>query len=158
MMRKLLFLMLLATATMTHADDYVSVVAGGAEKDYHTQNVAKIEFTQDGINVIRTNDTGDTYLFSDGVEKIMFHPSNPSAITTVKNDGSQEMTLFVARNGNYVRVNGWMGDKAQVSIYALNGQQVLALGNWKGSDINVSALPSGIYVIKVGNKSAKFRK
>lgn len=156
-MKKLLILMLLGTAAIAHADDYVRVVAGGAEKDYHTQNVAKIEFAADGINVIRTNDTGDTYLFSDGVEKIMFHPENPSAITTVKN-ADEAMTLFVARDGSYISVRGWKGDKAAVSIYALNGQQVLATSNWNGGDINVSGLAPGIYLIKVGNKSAKFRK
>ncbi len=56
--------------------------------------------------------TGDTYLFSNGVEKIMFHPENTSAITTVKAP-NETMTLFVARDGSYLSVNGWKGDKAQ---------------------------------------------
>lgn len=158
MIKKLLILMLLGTAATAHATDVVRVVAGGVNKDYHTQNVAKIEFAEDGINVIRTNDTGDTYLFSDEVEKIQFHPENPSAITTVKTGDAEAMTLFVARDGSYVSVRGWKGDKAQVSIYAINGQRVLANGNWTGGDIDVSSLAHGIYVIKVGDKSAKFRK
>lgn len=157
-MKKLLILMFLGTAALAHADDAVRVVAASGEKDYHTKNVAKIEFAEDGINVIRTNDTGDTYLFSDGVEKIMFHPENPSAITTVKTGDKELMTLFVARDGSFLRVNGWNGDKAQVSIFALNGQQVLSASNWTGCDIDVSNLAHGIYVIKVGDKSAKFRK
>ena len=56
--------------------------------------------------------TGDTYLFSNGVEKIMFHPENTSAITTLKAP-NEAMTLFVARDGSYLSVNGWNGDKAQ---------------------------------------------
>ncbi len=55
-------------------------------------------------------------------------------------------------------VRGWQGDKAAVSIYALNGQRVLGLTGWNGSDIDISGLSQGVYVIKVGDKSAKFRK
>lgn len=157
MTRKLLILMLLGAAATAHATDYVRVVAGSGEKDYLTQDVAKIEFADDAINVISTDDSGDTYLFSNGVEKIMFHPENTSAITTVKAP-NETMTLFVARDGSYLSVNGWNGDKAQVNIYSLNGQCVLATSNWTGSNIDVSSLSPGIYVIKVGDKSAKFLK
>lgn len=68
----------------------------------------------------------------------MFHPENTSAITTVKAP-NETMTLFVARDGSYLSVNGWKGDKAQVNIYSLNGQCVLAISNWTGSNTTSSS-------------------
>ena len=154
MKKHLLLLMFLGAAGTALAQDHVQVVVGGEELNYALDNVSRIEFVQEGINVVQSDDAGDTYLFADNLERIVFHPTIQTGIATVKDD---PMTLFVARDGSYVSIRGYKGEKAPVSIYAINGQRVLGL-NWSGGDIDISGLSQGIYVIKVGDKSAKFRK
>ncbi|MBR1725082.1 MAG: T9SS type A sorting domain-containing protein [Muribaculaceae bacterium] len=155
MKKHLLLLMLLGVAGTALAQDHVQVVTSGSEFNYGLDDVQRIEFTQEGINVVRSDDMGDLYLFSDNLERIVLHPTIETSVQTVK---TEPMTLFVARDGSHVSVRGWQGDKAAVSIYALNGQRVLGLTGWTGGDIDISGLPQGVYVIKVGDKSAKFRK
>ena len=155
MKKHLLLLMFLGAAGTALAQDHVQVVMGGEQFNYALDDVSRIEFVQEGINVVQSDEQGDTYLFADNLERIVFHPTIETSVETVK---TEPMTLFVARDGSHVSVRGWHGDKAAVSIYALNGQRVLGLTGWNGSDIDISGLSQGVYVIKVGDKSAKFRK
>ncbi len=155
MKKHLLLLMFLGAAGTALAQDHVQVVVGGEQLNYALDNVSRIEFVQEGINVVQSDEQGDTYLFADNLERIVFHPTIQTGIATVKDE---QMTLFVARDGSHVSIRGYNGEKALVSIYAINGQRVLGLNNWTGGDIDISGLSQGIYVIKVGDKSAKFKK
>jgi len=155
MKKHLLLLMFLGAAGTALAQDHVQVVVGGEQLNYALDNVSRIEFVQEGINVVQSDEQGDTYLFADNLERIVFHPTIQTGIATVKDE---QMTLFVARDGSHVSIRGYKGEKALVSIYAINGQRVLGLNNWTGGDIDISGLSQGIYVIKVGDKSAKFKK
>ena len=155
MKKHLLLLMFLGAAGTSLAQDHVQVVVGGDKLNYALDQVQRIEFVQEGINVMHSDDLGDTYLFTDNLERIVFHPTIETSVETIK---TEPMALFVARDGSHVSVRGWQGDKAVVSIYALTGQRVLGLNDWRGGDIDISGLSQGVYVIKVGDKSAKFRK
>lgn len=155
MKKHLLILLLMSSAGYCYAQDYVQVVAGGLQLNYELEKLSRIEFAQDGINVVASDETGDLYLFDDNLEKIVFHPTKETSVATITD---KQMTLFVARDGSHVAIRGYEGGKTTVDIYALTGQRMLTLRDWNGNDIDVSGLTQGVYVIKVGNKSAKFRK
>ena len=155
-MRKiLLFLLALGSASTLLADHEVQVVGGGKAQNYAVDELSRIEFVSDGVNVIASDEMGETYLFVDNLEKILFHPLPNTGIEPVI---ESKMTLFVSRDGSLVRVNGWNGEKSPVTIYGISGQRMLHLREWRGGDIDVSGLASGVYIIQVGKKSAKFIK
>ena len=56
-------------------------------------------------------------------------------------------------------VEGYDGSKpAVVSIYSIAGREALHVENWKGEDINVSHLPTGVYILRINNSTLKFIK
>ncbi|MBD5269412.1 MAG: T9SS type A sorting domain-containing protein [Bacteroides sp.] len=56
-------------------------------------------------------------------------------------------------------VEGYDGSKpAVVSIYSIAGREALPVENWKGEDINVSHLPTGVYILRINNSTLKFIK
>ena len=57
---------------------------------------------------------------------------------------------------NLIYIEG--AEQGRIEVYALNGTQCLAVAQWSGQPVDVSALPKGIYVLKVGNASFKFKK
>ena len=57
---------------------------------------------------------------------------------------------------NLIYIEG--AEQGRVEVFALNGTQCLAVAQWSGQPVDVSALPKGIYVLKVGNASFKFKK
>ncbi|GHU94006.1 hypothetical protein FACS1894156_1660 [Bacteroidia bacterium] len=67
----------------------------------------------------------------------------------------QALVLSVYPNptANIVYVEN--ADSKQVNVYSLNGELLLRT---TGSDVNLSGYPTGIYIIKVGNKVAKVVK
>lgn len=155
MKKHLLTLLLLGTAGMAYAQDYVQVVVGGDEQNYALDQVARIEFASEGVTVVASDETGDTYLFEDNLERILFHPTVQTGVANVKDD---RMTLFVARDGNHISIRGWSGVSDRVSIYDINGRRLINIADWAGADIDVSSLATGVYVITVGDKSTKFKK
>ena len=56
-------------------------------------------------------------------------------------------------------MNGW-GDRgaAPLEIYSIGGGREVRIGEWNGTAVDVSSLPHGIYVLKAGSETAKFRK
>lgn len=153
-MKKVLLILMAVSAFCTAvADDKVQVILSDRAMTYNVDDVLRIGFEELGVTVYLTEEGGDTYLFGD-LDKILFHPTNTAVQQVVEN----QMKLFVARDGSFVSVRGWDGKQADVSIYSVNGQRVFSAKQWQGTDIDVSGLAHGVYVIKVGDKSAKFRK
>lgn len=128
----------------------------GTKADYPIDEVMSIKFGNSDLTVVKSDASGVTYAF-DEVQKISFaieEPGNVKAVPT-----ASEMTVWVARDGSMLRVNNWNSDKpARVAIYSLQGVRVIASNEWNGADIDISSLVSGIYVIQVDGKTAKFRK
>ena len=55
--------------------------------------------------------------------------------------------------------NGWDSNiAAPLYVYDASGRSVLHREAWRGESANISALAKGVYVVKAGEHSAKFRK
>lgn len=48
--------------------------------------------------------------------------------------------------------------EAGIEVFDLNGSRVLSVNNWKGEDIDVSSLNSGIYLLTLNSTTIKFIK
>ena len=49
-------------------------------------------------------------------------------------------------------------DGCRLEIYSITGSRVLMIPAYRGEDIDISHLTSGVYVVKVGNQIQKFVK
>lgn len=144
-------------ATSALADDQVVVVTKSDQQTYDIDKVQRIDFSNDKLNVVSTGAEGTTYAF-DEVVKIVFSTST-NAIDTPTAMQQQRLTITVSADGSQLRVNGWDASQAtSLELYATSGASVARQAQWSGQTVDISSLPHGIYVVKVGGKTAKFRK
>lgn len=153
--RIIAILALLATALGTHADDVVTVVTQNGQKSYSMDKLARIELGEDDLVVVGSDEKGTTYAF-DKVQKILI-----SLNTTALNDATanSKPTLTVSTDGAEMSFNGWDSNlAAPLYVYDAGGRSVLHCETWRGETIDISALAKGVYVVKAGEHTAKFRK
>lgn len=153
--RIIAILALLATALGTHADDVVTVVTQNGQKSYNMDKLARIELGEDDLVVVSSDDKGTTYAF-DKVQKILISPN-----TTALNDATADskLTLTVSKDGAEMSFNGWDSNiAAPLYVYDAGGRSVLHREAWHGETVSISALAKGVYVVKAGEHTAKFRK
>ena len=148
------FCLLLAMSSWAD-DDIITIVTTNGETSYSMEMVHRIDFVDNGITVVMNSELGNTYSFSE-LKKIVFDMSSSAIQKQFVAD--EKMTLFVPFDGNSVYVNGWEGGETIVKIYNTSGAELMRLDKWNGTPINISSISKGIYVIKVNNKTAKFRK
>lgn len=153
--------LLAALATLgigAQAQDKVVVVdKNGAETAYNIDDVKRITFSDDALQVVQTDENGTTYAFDD-VQKIVFQTGS-TGISTAETTPQTRLTLTISSDGTRLTVNGWNSDEqAQLAVYATNGTRVLHQPAWNGQSVDISQLAHGIYVLQAGQHTAKFRK
>lgn len=154
----LLSLMQWQTALADGGDNLVVKTTTGA-KSSPLDNIRRIDFTETGISVVGNSLQADTYAFED-VTSISFG-STTTAIDAVSTGkaATGKLLLYVPKDAGILTVKGWAtGSEADVVIYTTTGAVTQKLKGWKGENIDVSNLPKGTYIIKVGSKAAKFNK
>lgn len=145
------------SALSVNADDKVTVVTVSGETPYEMESISKIDFSDAGLTVVSKGESGVTYAF-DEIKKIVF--SNTSTgiepMTAVQ---KSKLSLTVDNAGLSVFVNGW-GNRgsARLVVYSMSGGTEVNIGEWNGTKVDVSSLPHGIYILKVGNEAVKFKK
>ena len=91
------------------------------------------------------------------VEKITF-----SDISSIGKIGKEEnVKLMISPNpvDNIIRIVGYNNSEpAQLSIYSLNGEEVMRIENWQGETIDASPLSAGIYILRINTTTIKFIK
>lgn len=152
MKKLLLFVSLLVGLGSSFAQDIVVQTSSGGQTSVPLDNVRKITF-DNGNMVLSTNGNEDFELPLDDIMKILFdEDSNVDRIVADTN-------LQLVRNSrNTIGITG-LETTADARIVNTAGSIVMIQRQWSGSDINISALPSGVYVLVVGNNNVfKFSK
>lgn len=141
------------------AADLVTVTTiSGVSIGYDVDAITKISFDDSALNIVDSNSEGTTYAI-DEIKSIVFGQGEPSAVETLKTDKVSKITVFVPRDGNSLIVKGWDStEAARIEIFGTNGALLKRNDKWCGEEVDISALPSGIYVVKIGNKTAKIKK
>lgn len=153
--RIIAILALLATTLGTHADDVVTVVTQNGQKSYDMDKLARIELGEDDLVVVGSDEKGTTYAF-DKVQMILI-----SLNTTALNDATTDSkpTLTVSADGAEMSFNGWDSNlAAPLYVYDAGGRSVLHREAWRGETVSIASLAKGVYVVKAGVHTAKFRK
>ena len=91
------------------------------------------------------------------VEKITF-----SDFASIQKIGKEDnINLLISPNpvDDIIRITGYNNSEpAQLSIYSLNGEEVIRIENWQGEPIDASLLSSGIYILRINTTTIKFIK
>ena len=129
----------------------ITVSADGTETPYALPNVQKIVFENDSMTVKMKSGTDAT-----GITCIRFLLMDDVGIKNLK----PESKVFIFPNPvkTYLKVAG-VDKNAKINLLDLNGkllQSVSAQDN--STDIDVSALPSGLYLLQIGEQVIKFIK
>lgn len=154
-------LLLPVAARAVDGSDVLVVRTSGGDKPSAIDEVRRIDFAGDKVNVVYrdTQAVTATYAFDD-VSAIAFNllPTGVEAVTAGKPDGAA-LLLRVMSDGNVLKVSGWdSARQATLEVFNLQGMTLARLAGWHGQDVDVSDLPAGVYVVKIGNKAAKFIK
>lgn len=153
MKKLLLFVSLLVGLGSSFAQDIVVQTSSGGQTSVPLDNVRKITF-DNGNMVLSTNGNEDFELLLDDIMKILFDEDGSNVDRIVADTNLQ----LVRNSRNSIGVTG-LETAADARIVNTAGSIVMMQRQWNGSDLDISALPSGVYVLVVGNNNIfKFSK
>ena len=142
--------LLLACSGVVMADDfaYLTIDELGNETSFAVSEIRKITF-DDTDMVLLLNDGTTHRLPLQGLNKMFFSENGQSAILPVLTSQSQ-----IRLSGGVVHVQAERG--TVVTLYNMNGQAVQAVTSTGGdTQLNVSHMRKGVYIVKVGNQTRK---
>ena len=153
-MRKLLlFVSFVVGIGEAFAQNIVVQSTSGQQTSVPLDNVKKITF-DNGNLLLSTNGSDDFELPLDDIMKIFFKEGD-AGVDRIVTDANLKL---VRNSRNSIGVTG-LETAADARIVNTAGSIVMIQRQWSGSDINISALPSGVYVLVVGNNNIfKFSK
>ncbi len=153
MKKLLLFVSLVVGLGSSFAQDIVVQTSSGGQTSVPLDNVRKITF-DNGNMVLSTNGNEDFELPLDDIMKILFDEDGSNVDRIVADTNLQ----LVRNSRNSIGVTG-LETATDARIVNTAGSIVMIQRQWSGSDIDISALPSGVYVLVVGNNNIfKFSK
>lgn len=131
------------------ADDYnyLTVSYSGTEESISLPIIQKISFTEESVVVTTTE--GQTYTYPLNEMKKMTFTSEPTAI-----DAIPEQAKGLKFNNGTLKVNG----NGMLHIYNANGVLIQMANVKNGANINLESLPTGLYIINMGDKTIKVTK
>ena len=115
------------------------------------KDLTEIKLTDSGLRFVG-KETGEIS-FADLVS-FNFADSAPAAVEAVPSDDG---TLGVMQNGAWLPVSG-LREGESIGIYSVDGKLSLFRDAYNGEALDVSRLPSGIYIVRGGNQAIKFIK
>lgn len=146
--KNLLAALLLMACTTMLADNfkYLTISYNGTEQNISLPIVQKITF-QDGYVVVTTSEGNHSYPIS-VMERITFTES-ADAIKALP-EQTEEMTY---ENGTLaIKGNGLM------RVYNTSGALISVANIKEGANISLDGLPTGIYIVRLGDKAIKIKK
>lgn len=148
--RTLLLSMFLAIGTSAIADNYsyLTIDKNDGETSFSLSEIKKITF--EGSNMIITMTDGSTQqLPLASLNKMFFSETGLTAINPA-NKTNEQIQLI----DGIIHVNAPAG--SMVTLYAINGQMVKNIAaTGEDTQINVSNMTKGIYIVKVGKQAKK---
>lgn len=155
--RKIALASLLALSLGSWADDRVKVVTKQGTQTYSMDKLTRIDINDDALKVVATNGGNTTYAFDD-VQTIVI-ALETTAVNSATADSATPMTLTVSADGTQMSFDGWdASQQAKLAIYDTTGCAVMQQATWHGETLDISQLAHGVYVVKAGTHTAKFKK
>jgi hypothetical protein len=155
--KKFTFLLLLFISSFTYAQTGVLVTYyDGNSQGFNIESSGKLYFDSDNLNVkLNSTTTTPTTIPVTIIRKITF---STTLSTTLFAENKKNLILYPNPNSDIFRIKSDVTEKMKINIYSLQGQLVHQ-GNYESDEaINVSYLPSGLYLVQVNDLTIKFSK
>ena len=118
--------------------------------------IDKITFTDTGFSLLLTDNAAESYGYGK-VEKITF--SDFSSIAKIGTESNLRLLISPNPVDDIIRIIGYDStEPVQLSIYLLDGEEVMRVDNWQGEPIDASLLSAGIYILRINTTTIKFIK
>lgn len=113
----------------------------------------KISFSQTGVDMANEGADIISFPYAD-IKAISFgHTSGVTGISMQRTFGLRQNPVE-----NALEVVGHDGSPSDLFISSMAGVRMKSVKKWNGEAIDVSSLPSGVYILSINNKSIKFIK
>lgn len=153
------FALMLGACPIAKADSVIEIHPFGSGTEVETVAIStdlKIDFVDKGFDFVRgEGDLVGSYEYSD-VKKIVF-----IANSSVESITGSSADVIVTPNPVVDMITLRGADEfvgSEINVYSIDGQNKLRISEWNGESIDVSYLPSGIYIINTQSKNLKFVK
>jgi len=146
---------LLCVATISlRAQVVVTVITNdGAEQAITMAADGELQISDESLTVVATVD--DTYAYAlDEVSKVLF--SGYVGIRNVESGPKIDIVPNPASDG--FTVNGLADGRHELALYASNGVEMMRRLYSAGEYVDISALPQGLYLVRIDNSVAKLIK
>lgn len=129
---------------------------GNAESSFAVSDVASLHFSDGNLLVKQNADGKQSAISLAEILSIKFADRNPSEVKTV---GDGLAAVKVAASADELRLIGYDTARPQPAVlYGIGGTVFYSVSAQTTGSINISTLPKGIYILKLGNKSFKISK
>lgn len=149
-----LFLSVIALLIMSHlyasdVSQLIAVSADGSETTYALLDIKRIEInaTNSKASMTILNKDG---VYSSEYQKILFAES----ATDIEELGISSIFVFPNPVSNTLYIQG-VDDDAALEVYNLTGKSVI---EGKGTELDVTSLNQGTYILRINNQYVKFIK
>lgn len=146
------------TMSAAMADTVMTVSTAGAGSQYEridVSEIGKVTFSDGKFSVYGEETTPFKAFDISNICKISFSQTD----TSVKGPAGDNASLRLLRNPveDFISVEG-VRPGSDAVLFDLQGRTVMNVASWNGEDIDVSALPSGAYLLKVNSQTIKVIK
>ena len=161
MKKQILFVgALLCGSLLLHATDVQSLVVeakGGTESAYALSGVQRITFSGSNLLVTKKDGTQSSFTTAN-VQKLLFGLRTVTAIPEATS-ASSNLAVYPNPTADVLFIKGAVAT-SQARVYNLTGiaQSVPSTHLADGLQLNVSALPQGVYLIQLDGETIKFQK
>ncbi|MDE6360986.1 MAG: T9SS type A sorting domain-containing protein [Muribaculaceae bacterium] len=148
----------LASAKATGGEPQLVFIDSNDEnKVVRLADVSRVTFGTEGLTV--TTDTDRELPYTSLKRMVFDHDGsyNQSSVTVASADLRQG-NLIIDNAAQTLAVAGAEEETTSLEIYTTTGRTVLAVKNYHSEAVDISALPSGVYIVRTDLYSAKFIK
>ncbi len=146
----------MAVSAMARQQMTVYFNNGNAESSFAVSDVASLHFSDGNLLVKQNADGKQSAISLAEILSIKFADRNPSEVKTV---GDGLAAVKVAASADELRLIGYDTARPQPAVlYGIGGTVFYSVSAQTAGNINISSLPKGIYILKLGNKSFKISK
>jgi glucosylceramidase len=137
-------------------DGYYKIINVNSGKSLDVENVS----TANGANIQVWGYTGN---LNQQWQLVQVESTAKNAVTkTLEVEDQNEMTVFINKTNDYLKIDTNHEGDGEVEIYSLTGQSVLkrTVNFTKGnqSEIEISRLPKGLYIVNIKDDKGTFSK
>lgn len=154
--RLLLLYLLLCILKVQGQDTYLNIVStDGTESKVILSDIRNLTFP-DTDNFYLNHQNGTSYIFqTTTVRKLMF-----TTVSGIQESAKENcISIYPNPTKNYFYIKNESGDNMDIAIYSVSGTELANLQKISPSQsIDVSALPKGMYLVKVNGQTFKLLK